>query len=64
MLNRFVRSDNPTMYAGVPTGSVLRLVAGVLRSQVPTSRPGDVIAPAWFHTWMRCYADGQDMAHF
>lgn len=54
----------PTMFAGIATRRLLALIGGLLRSQLPTSRPADVAPPDWFHTWMTSYDAGEDMAHF
>ncbi|WP_068277119.1 metal-dependent hydrolase [Aldersonia kunmingensis] len=64
VVNRFFTAPYRTTFEGIPSRQLLRLVAGLVRSQSPTHHPGDVVAPDWFHTWMDSYAAGEDMAHF
>ena len=64
LLRRFITPGYPTMFNGIPTRDLFKLVGGLLISQIPNHHPGDVKAPEWFHTWMQSYAAGADMAHF
>lgn len=64
VLRRFFPPRYPTMFVGIPTRQLLKLIGGLLLSQLPAHHPGDVQAPAWFHIWMSNYAAGEDMAHF
>jgi len=64
VLRRLFPPRYPTMFDGIPTHDMLKLVGGLMLSQVPTHHPGDVKAPDWFHTWMQSYSAGEDMAHF
>ncbi|SOX52644.1 metal-dependent hydrolase [Mycobacterium ahvazicum] len=57
-------AHTPTAFDGIATREVLRLVGGLMVSQLPTHHPGNVAVPEWFHTWMRDFDAGQDMAHY
>lgn len=52
-----------TAFRDVSGWRLVKLVAGLARSQWPTHHPADVKVPAWFHTWMASHAAGEDMAH-
>ena len=56
--------NKATVFQGIPTKDVIKLVGGLLRSQLPSHHPGSLSAPDWYHTWMDGYAAGEDMAHF
>lgn len=64
LLRRYFRAPCAPMFAGIPTSQLLKLMGGLVLSQVPTHHPGDVRVPAWFHIWMDNHAAGADMAHF
>ena len=64
VLRRRPAAQMPTMFDGIPTRRVLKLVAGLVVSQLPHHSPGDVNVPDWFHTWMYDFAAGADMAHY
>nr|WP_280826507.1 metal-dependent hydrolase [Mycobacterium sp. OTB74] len=64
VLRRVFPPRYPTMFGGIATLQLLKLIGGLILSQLPWHHPRDVAAPAWFDTWMRSYAAGQDMAHF
>ena len=59
-----VAPDEPQLFAGVSTARLLKMFAGVLASQLPGRHPRDFPVPEWYHTWMRSYAAGEDMAHY
>ncbi len=52
------------MLGGVSTWRMLRMLGGVVLSQMPGRHPRDFPVPDWYHTWMRDYAAGSDMAHY
>lgn len=64
VLKQLFPARYPTMFEGIPTRRLLKLVGGLIQSQLPMHHPGDVVAPEWFHTWMDNYSAGEDMAHF
>ncbi len=64
VLRRVADPTKRTTFGGIPTREVLKLLAGLVQSQLPHHRPGDVATPDWFHTWMDSYAAGEDMAHY
>ncbi len=57
-------SAQSPVFQGIPTSALLKLVAGLVRSQLPFHHPGSVRAPAWYQTWMTSYTAGEDMAHY
>ncbi|MDG4667489.1 metal-dependent hydrolase [Mycobacterium sp. 236(2023)] len=61
----FLRGQRvPSIYAGIPTWRLLKLVGGLMRSQLPNHHTRDVAVPPWYYTWMKSYRDGEDMAHY
>ncbi|MDT5347571.1 MAG: hypothetical protein QOH91_858 [Mycobacterium sp.] len=64
LVNRFFSAGYPTVFRDISGRRLLKLVAGLVRSQLPTHHPADVAAPDWFHTWMASHAAGEDMAHY
>jgi predicted metal-dependent hydrolase len=54
----------PQLFRDVSTARLLQMVGGVVASQLPGRRPKDFPVPDWYHTWMRSYAAGEDMAHY
>ncbi|MFV8048742.1 metal-dependent hydrolase [Mycobacterium sp. 48b] len=57
-------SAPPSIYAGIPLRRLLKLVGGLVRSQLPHHHTANVAVPPWYHTWMKSYHDGEDMAHY
>lgn len=57
-------SGAASIYAGIPTLRLLKLVAGLVRSQLPTHHTANVAVPYWYHAWMTSYHAGEDMAHY
>ncbi|WP_068269476.1 metal-dependent hydrolase [Aldersonia kunmingensis] len=64
LLRRFARRKPPTLFHGVPTREVMKLVVGLIKSQNPYHRAGDYTPIPWFHTWLDSYEAGEDMAHY
>ena len=52
------------LFRGVSTARLLRMVGGVVGSQLPGRHPKDFPVPDWYHTWMLSYTSGEDMAHY
>ncbi|OBG88364.1 hypothetical protein A5699_17450 [Mycobacterium sp. E802] len=63
-LRRRAGSRAPSIYAGIPTRRLLKLVGGLVRSQLPNHHTATVAVPPWYHTWMTSYYAGEDMAHY
>ncbi len=57
-------SAPPRLNAGIPARRQLKLVGGLVRSQLPHHHTATVAVPPWYHTWMKSYHDGEDMAHY
>lgn len=64
VVKKFFHPGYSTAFRDVSGWRLLKLVAGLARSQWPTHHPADVAVPAWFHTWMDSHAAGEDMAHY
>jgi predicted metal-dependent hydrolase len=64
VLKRLFTSEHRSMFDGISTRELVRMVIGLMVSQLPWHHPADVAAPDWFHTWMDSYAAGDDMAHY
>lgn len=64
VVKRFFDPGYATAFRDVSGWRLLKLVAGLARSQWPTHHPADVAVPDWFHTWMASHAAGEDMAHY
>jgi len=64
MLRQLVKSEPATLYEGISTKDVLKLFAGLLKSQFPSHEPGESTIPAWYDAWMKSYHAGEDMAHY
>lgn len=64
VVSRFFHTGYPTLFRDVSGRRLVKLVAGLVRSQLPTHHPADVEVPGWFHTWMASHAAGEDMAHY
>lgn len=54
----------PQLFKGIGAARVVRMVGGVLASQLPGRRPQGFPIPDWYYTWMRSYTAGEDMAHY
>jgi predicted metal-dependent hydrolase len=64
LLGRFAYRATPKLFRGIPNREVLKLVAGLVKSQNPYHRTGDFTPTPWFYTWMDSYEAGEDMAHY
>jgi len=58
------RSGAPTLFNGVPTSHLAKMVWRLALSQAPNHDPADQPLPQWADTWMREYARGTDMTAF
>jgi predicted metal-dependent hydrolase len=59
-----VKPALPSIYTGVPSRRLIKLVVGLIRSQLPHHHTVNVTVPPWYHTWMNSYHAGEDMAHY
>ena len=64
VLRTALAPDEPQLFRGVSAARLLRMVGGVVASQLPGRHPRDFPVPDWYNTWMRSYAAGEDMAHY
>lgn len=64
ILRRFAKQSARSMFRDIPVREILKMVAGLVKSQNPYHRTGDFAPPPWFHTWMDSYEAGEDMAHY
>lgn len=64
LLRRRSASGAPSIYTGIPTRRLLKLIGGLVRSQLPSHHTATVAVPTWYHTWMNSYHSGEDMAHY
>ena len=64
VVNKLFNPAYPTTFRDISGWRLLKLVAGLVRSQWPTHHPADEKVPDWFHTWMASHAAGEDMAHY
>jgi predicted metal-dependent hydrolase len=51
----------PTAFAPVPTGEILKMMLGLVRSQVPGHSPARAPVPDFADRWFRAYAGGRDV---
>jgi predicted metal-dependent hydrolase len=64
MMGRWIHHASQRPFRGISTKDVLKMFAGLLRSQLPTHHPSNLGVPEWFHTWMASHEAGEDMAHY
>ncbi|MFW0149868.1 metal-dependent hydrolase [Mycobacterium sp. smrl_JER01] len=64
LLRRLFAPKEPQLLAGVSTLRLVKMLVGVVLSQMPGRHPKDFPVPQWYHTWMLDYAAGKDMAHY
>ncbi len=64
LVRKLVSPAQPQLLGGVSTARFFRMLGAVVLSQMPGRHPKDFPVPDWYHTWMRDYAAGTDMAHY